>query len=113
MQYTLFALEQELALVGHHPGPERLEQLIADEFVEHGSSGRIWTKAQLLEVMPKWPVVQREVSEFSAEALAENLALVRYRSLRMGQLSLRASVWKRQPRGWQIVFHQGTPVSPT
>jgi len=38
---------------------------------------------------------------------------VRYRSLRMGQLSLRASVWKRQPRGWQIVFHQGTPVSPT
>lgn len=110
MQYTLFALEQELALVGFHPGRARLEQLIADDFVEHGASGRVWTKPELLAQICNWPVSQRSITEFSAQPVAADLALVRYRSERPGQQSLRASLWRRGPKGWQIVFHQGTPL---
>ncbi|MDT9000691.1 DUF4440 domain-containing protein [Paucibacter sp. APW11] len=110
MQYTLFALEQELALVGFHPGRARLDTLIADDFVEHGASGRIWTKPELLDTMSKWPVACRQVEDFSAQPVAEDLALVRYRCERLGRHSLRASLWRRGPRGWQIIFHQGTPL---
>ena len=27
------------------------------------------------------------------------------------RLSRRATLWRRSPEGWQMVYHQGTPVS--
>jgi hypothetical protein len=47
----LYRLEQLLALAGERPTRDELERYIADDFVEHGASGKIWTKDTVIEAM--------------------------------------------------------------
>jgi hypothetical protein len=115
-QAELYRLEQLLALAGERPTRDELERHIADDFVEHGASGRIWTKNALIEAIQTWPSVKRELVDFSAQALSDSVALVTYKSTRQSEhpdpqgTSLRASIWRRTGKSWELLFHQGTPV---
>jgi hypothetical protein len=91
--------------------------LLADDFLEFGSSGRVFGKPQIVEALRSEPPVQRSLTDFSARSLAPGVVLVTYRASR-GNLdgqpattSLRSSIWKRIDGRWQVVFHQGTPAS--
>ena len=44
-----FDLEQQLAQVGRKLSAEDASSLIADDFVEFGSSGKVWSKAEIIE----------------------------------------------------------------
>src|SRR5262245_32727851 len=109
----LYRLEQLLALGGKRPTRDELERYIADDFVEHGASGGIWTKGAVIEAMQTWPSVQREVVDFSVRALSDSVALVTYKSIRQAdppgtqRTSLRASIWRQNGKSWELVFHQG------
>jgi hypothetical protein len=112
----LYRLEQLLALAGERPTRDELERYIADDFVEHGVSGRIWTKGAVIEAIQTWPSVGREVVDFSVRALSDSVALVTYKSIRpveppgARRTSLRASIWRQNGQSWELLFHQGTPV---
>ena len=99
--------------------PARLDELLHDDFIEFGRSGRTYTKADVLESLP----AERSHPEawshgFSLLTLADGVALLTYRSAQLapdGALerhALRASVWTRTPSGWRVIFHQGTPTAP-
>lgn len=93
--------------------PESLERLIAEDFIEFGSSGLIYNKSNILEHLPKETGILFVVSNFKARILAENIVLTTFnieRSLETGAKlrSLRSSIWKNVDGSWQIVFHQGT-----
>lgn len=95
----------------------RLDALLADDFVEHGASGRVYDKADLLGMTNKAFEGKLSLHAFSAAALAPSVVLVRYRSLLRradGREShaLRCSVWCLTETGWRLVFHQGTPAFP-
>jgi hypothetical protein len=112
----LYRLEQLLALAGAHPTRGELERYIADDFVEYGASGRIWTKGAVIDAMQTWPSMEREVVDFSVRALSGSVALVTYKSIRQAEppgaprTSLRASIWRQNGTSWELLFHQGTPV---
>ena len=96
---------------------EKMSALLADDFVEYGRSGRIYDKAAILELAAKPFDGQLSLQGFSAKALAPSVALVKYstvlRQTDGNELhSLRSSIWWRTERGWQLVFHQGTPCDP-
>jgi len=103
-------LRREAALAERNPdGVEGgLVSLIADDFMEFGRSGRIWTKDSILGPLttgPSSPPVEME--QFEAVELADNVALVTYHAA----LAIRCSIWVKRDGRWQMRFHQGTPAS--
>ena len=112
----LYRLEQLLALAGERPTRDELERYIADDFVEHGASGKIWTKDTVIEAMQTWPSAERVVADFCVRALSDTVVLVTYKSTHQAEhpgtkrTSLRASIWRRNGNSWEVVFHQGTPT---
>lgn len=110
----LYRLEQLLALAGERPTRDELDRYIANDFIEYGASGRIWTKGAVIEAMQTWPSVEREVVDFDVRALSDSVALVTYKSIRQPEplsaprTSLRASVWRQNGKSWELLFHQGT-----
>jgi hypothetical protein len=83
-----------------------LMSLIADDFVEFGRSGAIWTRESIrasLEGPMRSPV---PMERFEVARLADDVALVTYR----GANANRSSVWVRRDGRWRLRFHQGTPT---
>ena len=92
----------------------RLVELLADSFVEFGSSGRIYTKADLVTTLQAESPVAQSTGDFCVELLAPTVALLTYRIYRHSVppvQTLRSSIWRLHGGQWQMVFHQGTLVS--
>src|SRR5262245_11594949 len=108
---ALFALEQKLAQVGEKLQPAEARSLIAEEFLEFGTSGKIWRKAEILDALAQWPAIERTVEDFRVSDLGSLCCLVTYRAVGTDRrsASLRSSIWRQNGDGWQILFHQGTP----
>jgi hypothetical protein len=116
----LQALESEL----HHPGAEcsrvRLEALLHPGFHEVGRSGRQYTREDVIGHLTSGAERTKVVaSNYTATVLAEDCALLTYRSVQSDEgmalelSALRSSLWRRTEIGWQLFYHQGTPTDPT
>lgn len=89
----------------------RVSELLADEFVEFGSSGRTFDKNQIIATLTEEIPTQVTLSEFRMQLLSENIALVTYRTHRHTEppvYALRSSIWKFADDQWRVIFHQGT-----
>ena len=108
----LFELEQRLAQVGKKLSADEASALIAEDFVEFGSSGKIWSRAEIIAAMSEWDATERIVDDFRVRDLSPSLCLVTYKSSALGKpgLSLRSSLWRKDSDRWRIIFHQGTAV---
>jgi len=89
--------------------------LTAEDFWEVGASGRcydrefIWAALQQRAAQPG--EVPWDASEFRCRQLSVDTYLLTY-LLRQGErLTRRATIWHEAPKGWQIIYHQGTVVS--
>ena len=111
-------LEEELLKPEVRRSPERVGRLLADEFIEFGSSGHAYDKAQVIEALREEtpdPAGRLELGEFAARPLAPDVVLVTYRTVLRRWARSAASVAIAQlhlethRRQWQMVFHQGTP----
>lgn len=110
----LRALEEEL-LVPDVRKSSRLAELLADEFIEFGSSGGVYTRDDLVAALQAETPVTQTTSDFRVTHLAPDVALLTYRIHRHSQPAvdtLRCSVWRRTGGKWRMVFHQGT-ATPT
>ncbi|MBO9855397.1 MULTISPECIES: nuclear transport factor 2 family protein [Xanthomonas] len=90
-----------------------LEALLDPAFVEFGTSGRRYTRSEVIAAL-RAPGVAAEycAEDFECARLAPDLAQVRYRSVERRQgverQALRSSLWRSNAAGWQLLFHQGT-----
>jgi len=86
-------------------------RLLADEFVEVGSYGGVFTKRDIIDALEDEPTMERTLKDFRVERLASGAALVTYRSIRRAagdpivRHFLRTSIWKRMDGRWRMVFH--------
>jgi hypothetical protein len=104
-----FALETSLHKKQVRNSTESTSALLADGFIEFGSSGRVWDKASIIESMRREAVDQQvTVEDFAARELAPDVVLVTYISRKSDGSTLRSSIWKRCEGKWQMIFHQGT-----
>ncbi len=107
-------LEESLLSREVRSSPTALARLIADDFIEHGSSGRVWTKAAIIAALPTEPETAYTVSDFRTRRLSSTVVLATYRVTRSSagetRRSLRSSLWKLNGEQWQMVFHQGTTI---
>jgi hypothetical protein len=114
---TLRTLEVELHQPEVRSDRRRLDRLLHERFREFGRSGRAYTKAEILsEFSHEQQTYEVWSQDFKLEPLSECLALLTYRSAHISidgeleQHTNRASLWQLTERGWQMLFHQGTPT---
>lgn len=115
VKVTLIAFEEELLSSQVRASEARLNELLADDFVEFGSSGRIYDKPSIMrELCESGTIADFEIGDFRLVMSGEDSALVTYRcevksdSGDVIRKSNRSSFWRLADDGWQLVFHQGT-----
>jgi len=113
---TLRQLEEDLLKPEVRRSADQVGRLIADDFIEFGSSGAVYDKRQIIAALQKEasePPTRVTLTDFTVRSLAPDVALVTYRSTREGTSTsrLRSSIWKLFDGRWQMIFHQGTPSS--
>jgi hypothetical protein len=107
----LHGLEMEMLDPGVRSDSVRLSRLLRDDFIEFGSSGRVYAKAMLIEMITREEHARVVIRDFAVRQLAPDTALVTYRSVgQSGQEARRSSVWVQSEGTWQMVFHQGTRI---
>lgn len=101
-------LEQLLLDPALRADPAQVEALLHPDFLEHGASGRVWTRDAMVAALSDDPAVAGAGADFVAVKLAPDVVLLTYRVLGPAG-SLRSSVWVREAdAGWRVRFHQGT-----
>ena len=93
-----------------------MEQLLADDFMEFGRSGRVYEREDTLAV-PRQPIdVVLPLADFRVRLISPDVAQVTYDSEMVYdgevQHGHRSSIWARAGSGWVLKFHQGTPFEP-
>jgi hypothetical protein len=114
---VLRGLEEALIDPEVRRSAESVGRLLADDFIEFGSSGRVYDKARIIEALQQEvpdPAMRVVVTDLSARQLAPGVMLVTYRTHQSGRnappgYKLRSSIWTLLDGRWQMVFHQGTP----
>jgi len=116
LKEQLYQLEEQLLQPEVRKSTNNLEILLAEDFIEFGSSGRIFDKQQIVEGLPHSPTVRMTFKDFEVKALAPDVILTTFRVVKHNEprsemrYSLRSSIWKYIDGRWQMVFHQGTPT---
>ena len=114
------ALEEALHRKEVRRSRAAVEALLAGEFVEFGSSGRIYRRHELIDSL-----VQEDNSnaadelrsfDYSLQGISADAVLLTYRTSRSvgdgaERQVLRSSIWKRSETGWKMLFHQGTVIT--
>ncbi len=95
----------------------RLQALLHPDFVEVGRSGQSYSQAQMVQRLVQeslstavWP------QDFQLAMPAYSMASLTYQAAHIGtegqltHYAARSSLWQFTDTGWQLRFHQGTPV---
>ncbi|MEN9649457.1 MAG: hypothetical protein RL094_424 [Candidatus Parcubacteria bacterium] len=112
---TLYQLELSLVNQDNRSSAEKLNKLLADDFIEYGSSGLIYNKEITINSLTSAPSPTYKIYDFEIISLSETFAQTRFKTDRINLdgtrlTSLRSSIWKKTGNDWQMYFHQGTPV---
>lgn len=107
-------LEEKLLTSEVRSSKTELKKLLADEFFEFGSSGRVLYKNDDFED-GGIGIIKAALSDFDIHHLSENIVLATYRTFNeeTKQHALRSSIWKLNEGVWKMVFHQGTKTDPS
>ncbi|WP_084631290.1 nuclear transport factor 2 family protein [Demequina aestuarii] len=107
---TLQALEEAMWRADTRFDMRFMDAVLAAEFIEVGRSGRTYTRDEILALQSTEIDVDLPLTGFTAVAICEDVALVRYTSVptkaSRGEAH-RTSVWVNDGR-WRLRFHQAT-----
>jgi hypothetical protein len=112
---VLRSLEERLLRPQVRKNAQEVSALLADDFLEIGSSSRVFDKAAIIaELATEVPRAGALMADFEMEMLSPVIALVRYRTILRDaagvKQALRSSIWIHRDGRWQMKFHQGTPA---
>ena len=112
---ALYALELALAQRDVDAFPGGYDAVLDEAFAEVGSSGRAWTRSEMLELLEgKSRTDAVSIEGFDATEIGPDVYLVRYDTVGMVDSHpvrrRRSSLWLRRGERFVIRFHHGTPV---
>ena len=106
-------LELELLDPGCRSSAARMEALLADDFVEIGTSGRVWCRDDVIAALTTSPAMEDvTVGPAGGQLVAPGHVVVRYTTHHQGGPGTvhRTGWWRMTPNGWSCWFHQATAV---
>ncbi|AAO90538.1 DUF4440 domain-containing protein [Coxiella burnetii] len=93
---------------------DEITELLADDFIEIGSSGHVYYRNDVIFQLSNLNIQEIKILNFEAKLVEKNIVLVLYKAEKkisnsnVTQISFRSSLWKRVKGTWKIIFHQGT-----
>jgi hypothetical protein len=94
---------------------DAIDNMMAPNFWEIGASGRRYSREYVSKVLSErlqYPKIEKWISSgFHCQEITENNYLLTYLLQQGDRITQRSSIWRRTPKGWQILFHQGTIVN--
>ena len=115
---SLRQLEIELHQSETRANISRLAELLHPDFEEFGRSGKVYSRSDILaESWGDQELPDIQSGEFKATEIGEGIVLLTYVSAHRGESgelkrrALRSSLWVLGDVGWQMRFHQGTPLN--
>jgi len=115
----ILQLENELLKLEIRKSSQKINELIAEDFIEFTSSGGIYHYKKgdvFLEQNDNRELIW-EILDFQVKQLAEGCILAMYKIIKHSEknenkkYSLRSSIWKYNDGKWKMLFHQGTLTS--
>ena len=93
-----------------------VEAVLADDFREIGSSGRLFSKSDILDGIKESQIVDCSFEEFRFLPVDSTCVIVTYVTtatrIQQGReqtyRAYRSSTWVEQDGMWRMIFHQGT-----
>lgn len=111
----LQALEEGLWIAETRFDMEWMERTLAPDFFEFGRSGRVYRREDTLAIESQPIDARLPLANLEARLVSPDVALVTYISAvtydSVEDIGNRSSIWSRTGSGWQLRFHQGTPVT--
>jgi hypothetical protein len=112
---TLEQFERQLLTSATRHNVTEVSSLLADEFREFGSSGKAFSKTEIISHLQSEGSVHLSLHGFEAYPISDQAFLVTFRAVKeVPELppveSLRSSLWIYRDGRWQMLFHQGTKV---
>ena len=87
----------------------RTAVLLHPDFLEIGSSGRVWTRDAMMMALEEDPGERTDIEILGADRVGPGAVLLTYRSFARSGTTLRSSLWVLDGDRWRLRFHQGTP----
>ena len=116
LKAEIIRLEELLFQKHVRSSPDRLRELLSDDFREIGASGNCFGLDEVLADLPTgegWSIVTRD-HEF--QTVTDDVVRLTYRALirhsinDAGVHSIRSSIWKNCAGQWKMAFHQATKL---
>lgn len=93
-----------------------MDRILAKDFCEFGRSGRVYERTDMMVGHGVTPEIEATLplQDLRIRTLSGDIAQILYVSeVRYGtniERANRSSIWRRTGQGWQLCFHQGTPI---
>lgn len=89
------------------------ERRMAADYFEIGASGRRYSRAFILatvadQVLEDAAAAGWECSDFGLRRLGEDTYQITYTLRQWQRITHRATLWRKNEAGWQVLYHQGT-----
>lgn len=111
---TFRRLEESLWIAKTRFDLSYMNRILAPDFFEFGRSGRIYQREDTLAIQPQEIKAKFPFKNFSVHLITQDVVLVTYISeveYEKIEIGNRSSIWSKTEEGWQLRFHQGTPVT--
>ena len=106
-----FDLESALVDPDVRGSREKIEALLHPDFFELGSSGSVYDRQMIIDMMSEEVSAGVIMRDFETRKVAKDFVLVTYRSIgHSGEEARRSSLWIKTDGQWRIQFHQGTRI---
>ncbi|KGX92351.1 RNAse H [Pontibacillus halophilus JSM 076056 = DSM 19796] len=109
---TLLNLELALLTDEVRLDKARIHELLADDFIEFGSSGTVWRKEDNIGSSGAGSV-HYDLHLFHVQPLSTDVVQTTFRIYNRltAEHRLHSSLWRKRNGKWQMFFHQGTPTT--
>ena len=88
----------------------------AGDYWEVGASGQVYGRDFVIDTLVRRGKVPGDedwvVSDVRCRPLGPGTYALTYRLDQDGRLTRRLTLWRREPDGWKILYHQGTVIQP-
>ena len=109
--HEIESLERELVDPKIRMDNGRIQELLSDDFLEFGSSGKVIRRCDVMSAASKPNATTYQLSGFKFKMLGEEHVLVTYLSVTSCQhIAHRSSIWVKENGRWKMLHHQSTVV---